>query len=205
MSLVAVALFKVGQARTQTIIDLRDEMTRLRKEIDERDRQGRGQIADAEKATEVIANDLRPYAQLFATQRPPKCYYPYFSSSDDWNTEFEEKTFQSDKEWARLARELLSQIHALSADNRRTLEEAARLQSPAATDTPLLIRTREVLAGQPSGMHHINIFELQVEDLEQLERFIDFVLGIGVREYRRIAEHTRKVAKRMSPEETADC
>jgi hypothetical protein len=54
--------------------------------------------------------------------------------------------------------------------------------TPTVTDTPLLVHTREVLASKPSGVRE-NVLQIQHQELVQLERWIDFVLGIGVREY----------------------
>lgn len=203
VSVVGVVLYWIGSERLKTI-------TELRKKIEGyTSREGQAQRAmamverDARHAREEAETHLRPYVQLFTMQQAPSWYHPYFSASGDWSVEYEEKTFRTDKDWSRQARELLSQINALSADTRRTLEEAALLEAPTVTDTPLLLRTRELLASKPSGVRE-NLFQIRDQDLVQLERWIDFVFGVGVREYQHMAEHTRDVAKTMGTEEEVD-
>jgi hypothetical protein len=198
--IVAAALYWLGEARMKTITELRKRIG----ELDLRQRNSELEIADAREATREIALQLRPYLVLFK-QQPPNWYHPYFPS-EYWQSDYVEKTFQADKEWSNHVGELLSQINTLSADNRRTLEEAARLQSPTANDTPLLVRTREVIASQPHAVRQ-NLFQIQQAELGQLRRWIDFVLGVGVHEYLEISKHTRDIQEKMPEEEDeeGDC
>ena len=198
--IVAGALYWIGSERMKTITELRKKIEELTSREGQAQRSMTLAERDARHAAQEAEAHLRPYVKLFTLQQPPSWYHPYFSASGDWNTEYEEKSFRSDKDWSHQARELLSHINTLSADNRRILEEAARLQAPTATDTPLLLRTREVLAIKPSGVQE-NLFQIEQRDLVQLERWIDFVLGVGVREYQRMAAHTRDVAETIGAEE----
>jgi len=206
VAIAAVALHWLGRARLQTIIELRKEVARLRKEADDaeasiadRDGHTNSSIADAEaraqNAYKRSLAQLWPFLQLFAKRRPPSWYHPYFSSSNEWTTEYEEKNLRTDKEWAQRAGQLLSSIQTLSGETRLVLEETVRLQPSSDTDTPLLVRTREVLASQPSALRNHNLFELNPQDLQQLERWIDFVLGLGVRQYQSLTEHARQISE----------
>ena len=144
------------------------------------------------------ADDLRPFIDLFAKNQPPTCYRPYFPKADEWKTEFHERRFRADQQWATTAEAFLADVEKLSGDSRRVLEEVARLQAGASTDTPLLIRARELLSSRPSGVQG-NIFEMPRAELSHLQTWVDFVLDIGIQQYLTIAAHSAELQKRLSP------
>jgi hypothetical protein len=130
---------------------------------------------------------------LFVKQRPPLWYHSYLP--EQWDAA---ASLQTDKQWATEAEALLLDVEKLSADNRRALEEAARLQDGSITETPLVLRTREVLGKQPVAVRR-NLFEIHRSELAQLRSWIDFVIGIGTGDYRELAQLSEELQK-MLPE-----
>src|SRR5262245_25185724 len=174
----------------RTITLLRKRLDDLASSNAERDRTLKETITLQAATSEEAAENLRPYVDLYVSKLPPTSYHPYFPT--DWHTAFHEKTFRADRDWAAHARAFLFDLQKLSPDSRRVLEEGAHLNQESATETPLLGRARQLLSTKPSSIR-TNLFELSTEELNQLEAWIDFVLGMGIHQYMTFAEHSEKV------------